>query len=218
SQQISDWANEQASSAEEVATSMEEMSASIQQNTTNATETEAISEKAANSIGEVNNSFRKTAGSMKTIVEKIQIIGEIVRQTNILALNAAVEAARAGENGKGFAVIATEIRKLAERSRGAAEEIDEISHKGIKEADDSFKLLASVIPNIEKTSRLVKEIANSSREQNESSIQVSNALQQLNEIVQHNAAAAEEMASNSQELRSQADHLKETMSFFKQKK
>lgn len=214
SQQISDWASEQASSAEEVASSMEQMTASIQQNTTNAKETEKISEKASTDIAEVNQSFQKTASSMKTIVDKIQIIGEIVRQTNILALNAAVEAARAGEQGKGFSVIAAEIRKLAERSRSAAEEIDTLSKSGIIITDNSTKLLSAVVPNIEKTSQLIKEIVTSSLEQSESSQQVSNALQQLNQIVQHNAASAEEMSSSSQELNTQADDLKEIMSFF----
>ena len=214
-QQISEWASEQASSAEEVASSMEEISASIQQNALNASETKMISEKASKGIAQVSESFRETADSMKSIVDKIQIIGEIVRQTNILALNAAVEAARAGEQGKGFSVIATEIRKLAERSRSAAEEINELSAAGVIVADSSVSLLTSIIPDIEKTSVLVNEIVNSSREQSESSQQVSHALQQLNQIVQHNASSAEEMANGSHELNNQANELKNVMSFFR---
>lgn len=213
-QQISEWASEQASSAEEVASSMEEISASIQQNTLNASETKKISDKASKGITQVSESFQETAQSMKTIVDKIQIIGEIVRQTNILALNAAVEAARAGEQGKGFSVIATEIRKLAERSRTAAEEINELSASGVVVADNSVTLLSSIIPDIEKTSVLVNEIVNSSREQSESSQQVSHALQQLNQIVQQNASSAEEMAGSSNELNNQARELKDVMSFF----
>src|SRR5690606_8506287 len=97
SQEISQGANEQAASAEEVAASMEEMSAAIQQNTDNAQQTEKISVKAAVDIAEGNHSVSQTVTSMKVIADKIGIIGEISRQTNILALNAAVEAARAGE-------------------------------------------------------------------------------------------------------------------------
>lgn len=215
SQQISQGANEQAASAEEVASSMEEMSASIQQNTDNAQQTEKISLKAATDIGEGNKAVAQTVLSMKSIADKIKIIGEIARQTNILALNAAVEAARAGEHGRGFAVVAAEVRKLAERSQNAATEIDDLSKNSVGVAEMSGKLLESIVPDIQRTANLVQEIAASSQEQSESSNQVNNALQQLNQIVQQNAANAEEMASSSEELAAQADSLKDLVSFFK---
>lgn len=215
SQQISQGANEQAASAEEVASSMEEMSSSITQNNDNAVQTEKISIKAAKDIAEGNQSVEQTVTSMKTIADKITIIGEIARQTNILALNAAVEAARAGEHGRGFAVVAAEVRKLAERSHAAATETDELSKSSVQVAEKSGQLLASIVPDIQKTSTLVQEIAASSQEQSESSNQVNNALQQLNQIVQQNAANAEEMASSSEELAAQADSLKDLVSFFK---
>lgn len=215
SQQISQGANEQAASAEEVASSMEEMSSAIQQNTDNAQQTEKISVKAAIDISEGNKSVALTVTSMKTIADKIKIIGEIARQTNILALNAAVEAARAGEHGRGFAVVAAEVRKLAERSHNAAAEIDSLSKNSVDVAEKSGKLLESIVPDIQRTSNLVQEIAASSQEQSESSNQVNNALQQLNQIVQQNAANAEEMASSSEELAAQADSLKDLVSFFK---
>ncbi|MDN4166133.1 methyl-accepting chemotaxis protein [Cytophagales bacterium LB-30] len=215
SQQISQGANEQAASAEEVASSMEEMSASIVQNTDNAQQTEKISVKAAHDISEGNQSVSTTVSSMKTIADKIKIIGEIARQTNILALNAAVEAARAGEHGRGFAVVAAEVRKLAERSHNAATEIDELSKKSVDVAEKSGKLLSEIVPDIQKTANLVQEITSSSEEQRESSNQVNSALQQLNQIIQRNAANAEEMASSSEELAAQADTMKEIISFFK---
>jgi methyl-accepting chemotaxis protein len=215
SQEVSQGANEQAASAEEVAAAMEEMSASIQHNADNAQQTEKISIKAANDIMEGNKSVSQTVSAMKTIAEKIKVIGEIARQTNILALNAAVEAARVGEHGKGFAVVAAEVRKLAERSHTAAAEINDLSKNSVEVAEKSGQLLAEIMPDIQRTSSLVQEIAASSLEQNESAGQVNIALQQLNQIVQRNAANAEEMASSSEELSSQAESLKDLVSFFR---
>jgi methyl-accepting chemotaxis protein len=214
SQQVSQGATEQAASAEEVSSSMEEMSANIQQNTDNAQQTEKIAEQAAGDIQEGNKSVGQTVESMKTIAEKISIISEIAFQTNILALNAAVEAARAGEHGKGFAVVAAEVRKLAERSQVAANEIDEVSASSVDIAEQSGKLLEEIVPNIQKTAKLVQEISAASMEQSSGADQVNNAIQQLNQVTQQNAAAAEEMATASEELSSQADQLNELVGFF----
>ena len=215
SQQVSQGATEQASSTEEVSSSMEEMSSNIQQNTDNAQQTEKIANKAAGDILEGSNSVNKTVESMKTIADKVSIISDIAFQTNILALNAAVEAARAGEHGKGFAVVAAEVRKLAERSQIAAAEIDGLSKSSVEVAEKSGTLLANIVPDIQRTSKLVQEITAASIEQNSGADQINNAIQQLNQITQQNAAASEEMATSSEELSSQADQLLELVSFFK---
>ncbi len=214
SQQMSEGSTEQAASAEEVSSSMEEMAANIQQNTDNAQQTEKIALQAADDVQEGSKAVNQTVDSMKKIAEKISIIGEIARQTNLLALNAAVEAARAGEHGKGFAVVAAEVRRLAERSQVAANEINELSSSSVAIADKSGKLLEQIVPNIQKTSRLVQEISAASMEQNAGAEQVNNAIQQLNQVIQQNAAGAEEMASSSEELSSQAEQLKDTISYF----
>jgi methyl-accepting chemotaxis protein len=215
SQQMSQGSQEQAASAEEISSSMEEMVSNIQQNTDNAQQTEKIALKAAEDIQEGSRSVNQTVESMKKIADKISIIGEIARQTNLLALNAAVEAARAGDHGKGFAVVAAEVRKLAERSQVAAAEINELSSSSVAIADKSGKLLEQIVPNIQSTARLVQEISAASLEQNTGAEQVNNAIQQFNQIIQQNAAASEEMATGSEELSSQADHLRDTISFFK---
>ncbi|MEO6187499.1 MAG: methyl-accepting chemotaxis protein [Chitinophagales bacterium] len=213
SQQMSEGATEQAASAEEVSSSMEEIASIIQQNTDNALQTEKIAVKVAEDIVEGNKAVSHTVQSMKEIADRISIIGDIARQTNLLALNAAVEAARAGDYGKGFAVVASEVRKLAERSQTAALEIDSLSKAGVMVAEKSGKLLQEIVPEIQKTSKLVQEISLSSIEQNTGANEVNKAIQQLNQVIQQNAATSEEMAASSEELASQADQLKEVISF-----
>jgi methyl-accepting chemotaxis protein len=215
SQTVSQGATEQAASVEEMAASIEEITSNIQQNSDNARETDRIAAKAASEIEEGSNLINITVESMQTIARKISIIGEIANQTNILALNAAVEAARAGEHGKGFGVVASEVGKLAERSKIAAAEIDELSKSGVEIAEKTKEILNKFVPNIEQTTRLVKEIANASAEQNTGAEQINTAIQMLNQVTQQNAASSEEMATVSEELAAQAEQLLRTISFFK---
>ncbi len=215
SQQMSQGASEQASSAEEVSSSMEQMAANIQQNTENAQQTEKIALNASDGISKLSQSALETSNYMIEVADKVSIIGEIARQTNILALNAAVEAARAGEHGKGFAVVAAEVRKLAERSQTAAAEIDTLTKTSVRATEEGAKMMSSIIPEINKTAKLVQEIAAASIEQNSGADQVNNAIQQLNHVTQQNAAASEEMATSSEELASQAQQLMEMITFFK---
>jgi methyl-accepting chemotaxis protein len=215
SQQMSQGAQEQASATEEVSSSMEQMVANIQQNTDNSRETEKISNKAAKDIQVSSDSVSETVEAITNIAEKIAIIEEIASKTDLLALNAAVEAARAGEHGKGFAVVAAEVRKLAERSQKAASEITEISSKTVKAARQSKELLLSTLPDISKTAQLVQEIAAASVEQTTGADQVNGAIQQLSQVTQGNASAAEEMSSNAEELNSQSEELKAAVSYFK---
>ncbi|MEY1637909.1 methyl-accepting chemotaxis protein [Tenuifilum osseticum] len=207
SQQLSERTNEQASSVEEISSSMEQMVSSIQQNTNNAKETEKISKSAAEGGKKGKESVTSAIKSMMLINEKINIITDIAFQTNILALNAAVEAARAGEHGKGFAVVAAEVRKLAERSRTAADEIGQFSNSSVSTAESAGKQFESIVPQIEKTAELVQEIAAASVEQNAGANQVNDSIQQLNQLTQHNASLAEEIASSAEELNSQAQQL-----------
>lgn len=215
SQQMSQGASEQASSAEEVSSSMEQMAANIQQNTDNAQEADKISQKVQEGVKKVGTASQDSLVSIKNIAEKINIINDIAFQTNILALNAAVEAARAGEQGRGFAVVAAEVRKLAERSKIAADEIVALSSKSVDVTENASELMNGLIPEIERTAKLVQEIAAASMEQSSGADQVNTAIQQLNQVTQQNAAASEEMATSAEELSSQADQLKEIVGYFK---
>jgi len=214
-QQLSQGSTEQASSVEEVSATMEEMVSNIAQNTMNAQEAEKISLIAQKGIKEVSDFSAKSVEASKIISGKIQIINDIAFQTNILALNAAVEAARAGAQGKGFAVVAAEVRKLAERSKVAADEIVALAKNSLKYAEGAGNLLNKTLPEIEKSTKLIQEIANASLEQNNGANQVNNAVQQLNDITQQNASTAEELASSTEELSNQAESLKELVAYFK---
>jgi methyl-accepting chemotaxis protein len=215
SQSLAQGSANQASAAEEISASMEQMSSIILQNTDNSKQTESISTKAVQSIKDGNQSTTVAVNAMNEIAEKIKIINDIALQTNILALNAAVEAARAGEHGKGFAVVAAEVRKLAERSKVAADEINELSGSGVSISKQAGIQLAELVPEIERTAMLVQEITAASQEQSAGSDQINHAIQQLSSITQQNAAASEELASSSEELASQAEQLKDLIRFFK---
>ncbi|NJO70109.1 MAG: chemotaxis protein, partial [Bacteroidetes bacterium] len=177
--QISEGASEQSASAEEVSSSIEEMSSTIQQNSDNSITTEKIAVASAQGMMDVNSAAQKSLEAIRQISEKIRIINDIAGKTDILAINAAIEAARAGEQGKGFAVVAAEVRKLAEVSQKAAVEINELSASSLRVTEESGSLMMKIIPEIQKTAQLVKEIAASSNEQRSGSEQITKAVMQF---------------------------------------
>lgn len=215
SQSVAQGASEQAASVEEISSSMEEMSSTVKQNADNAQQTAGIAVKAAADAQKGGDAVAETVNAMKSIADKIGIIEEIARQTNMLALNAAIEAGRAGDHGKGFAVVAAEVRKLAERSQGAAKEISSLSVSSVEVSERAGKLLSDIVPVIKKTADLVQEINASSNEQADGIAQVTKAIHQLDQVIQQNASSTEEMASASEELSAQGEQMLQTSSFFK---
>ncbi|HLO58397.1 MAG TPA: methyl-accepting chemotaxis protein [Bacteroidales bacterium] len=214
-QLLSTGAGEQAASVEEVSSTIEEMTSNISQTSDNAIQTEKISMLAYQGMKDVAERSYQTVNAEHTIANKIKIINDIAFQTNILALNAAVEAARAGDHGRGFAVVASEVRKLAERSKIAADEINTLSSTSLELAEGAGKRMTEIMPELEKTTRMVQEISAASTEQSNGSVQINEAVQQLNLVAQQNVSASEQISSSAEQLAAQAEELQGVVSFFR---
>lgn len=214
SEHIAQGTTLQASSAEEASASMEQMAANIRQNADNAKQTETIAVQASVDAERSGKAVQETVDAMRDITDKITIIEEISRQTNMLALNAAIEAARAGEHGKGFAVVADAVRKLAERSQAAAADIISLSKKSVEIAERAGEMLAQMVPDIRKNAELVQEISAASSEQTIGVEQINTAIQQLDKVIQQNSFNSNELASTAEELSYQSQQLQDDIAFF----
>jgi methyl-accepting chemotaxis protein len=215
SQSLSQGTSEQAASVEEVSASLEEMGAAIAQNAENSRSVETTAAHGAREAEDSGRVVKQTVEAMKSIAERIGLIEDIAYQTNLLALNAAIEAARAGEHGRGFSVVATEVRKLAERSQVAAKEIRTVAAGSVEVAIRAGERLDELVPGIRRTSELTQEVAAASSEQAAGVSQMTKAMAQVDQVTQRNASAAEELAAAAEELSAQAGSLHQLAAFFR---
>lgn len=215
SQSLSQSATEQASSLEDTSTRLENMAHSVQENSTHAMTTSKLAAASASEASHSGEAVARTVQAMREIANKIDLIEDIARKTNLLSLNAAIEAARAGEHGRGFSVVAAEVRQLAENSRQTAQQIGEEATNSVEIAEQAGQLLQQMVPAIANTAELVEKITAASQQQAHGLTQISESLSQLDKVTQQNAAASEELAATAEQLSAQAAQLQQTVSFFK---
>ena len=211
---LAEDAQSQAASVEEVTSSMEEIGSGVEQNTHNAKNTDSIAGETASMALEGGKAVTTTVDYMKNIARKIDLIEDISYQTNLLALNAAIEAARAGAHGKGFSVVAGEVRKLAEKSSLASKEIGALAAESVGISEQAGTLIEKIIPNIKKTAELISEIAIASEEQDQGIQQINTSMAQLNNIAQSNSDSSQSLVSIAKTLADHADNLQALMKKF----
>ena len=212
---ISESPSNQASLVEEITTSIEEMASGIHQNTENAKSSEKLSLFVASEMKQLSAEAKATLAQMLEIASKVKMISEIAEQTNILSLNAAVEAARAGDQGRGFAVVAGEVRKLAEKSKLAAKEITSITTLGVEKVKNVEQKLSGIVPDVERTTSMQSEIAQSSLEQGLGVDQINMAIASINTSSQQNAQSSEQLVDNAMDITNLSEQLNEIVSYFK---
>jgi methyl-accepting chemotaxis protein len=228
-QDLSSRTEQQASSLEETASSMEELTSTVKFNAENAREANALAISAAEIasrggavVGEVVNTMGSINDSSRKIVDIISVIDGIAFQTNILALNAAVEAARAGEQGRGFAVVASEVRTLAQRSAAAAKDIKGLIDDSVQKVslgsdlvDKAGQTMGEIVTSINRVTQIMTQISHASEEQSIGIAQVNDAITQMDQVTQQNAALVEQAAAAAESMQEQSAKLADVVSVFK---
>ncbi len=211
---LSDGARDQTSSVEETLAAIEEMATCNEQTAHHVKDTKQIAIHVTKAAKATIDAVLIATNSMKNISKETWVVESIANKTNLLAVNASVEATRVGEEGKGFSVVATEVRKLAETTRESVTNIRTLCQKVIEAAESGGTKLNSLLPEIQKTQLLVEQISEGSEEQSMGTRQISTSMQELDKIVQENAAVSVEMMSASETLAEQVRHLEKDMIFF----
>ena len=228
-QDLSARTEEQASSLEETASSMEQLTSAVRQNGEHARQANqlaasasSVAQQGGNVVAQVVETMASINASSHRIVDIISVIDGIAFQTNILALNAAVEAARAGEQGRGFAVVASEVRNLAQRSATAAKEIKALIGDSVEQVEAGSKLVAQagdtmreVVTSVQRVTDIMAEISHAGEEQGAGIEQINQAVSEMDNVTQQNAALVEEAAAAAEALKQQADQLERVVSIFK---
>lgn len=214
SEELSVSSTEQAATTEEITASLDEVISTIILNKEGTMNSQVIVKEVEGDLEVAREAVESSYNVIKQIIKKISLINEISFQTNLLAINASVEAAHAGKEGKGFGVVAREVKTLSKKSHIAAEEINELSNSSLKIGNKANELTQKVVPEIQRTSQIIRKIAAQSNEQSEAIKEVGISISQLNDITQQNAVASEELSANSEELALLAEELAKSINYF----
>ena len=212
---VAEEAKSQVSFGNQIHDLIDKMTVSIQQNTQNALHTKDFTDKFASDMDNITLASENTLDSIQIVIDKIKVIDEISERTDLLAINAAVEAARAGENGKGFGVVAAEIRKLAEHCLEASTEINESSKWSLKTTNQAAELIQQMLPNITKIAEKVTQISDICKEQLNMTYSISMSVMQLVSIAANNSDFADQISNYSENLSKNITDLNIVTNFFK---
>ncbi|MBN2807524.1 MAG: hypothetical protein JXR22_12775, partial [Prolixibacteraceae bacterium] len=212
---ISKGSSEQAAYVEDIAQRLTVIAEKTRQNANNANETRMLSHEVKDEMNKIKSETASSLQVSRSIADKVATINYITMQTKILALNAAVEAARAGKAGDGFQVIAEEVRRLAEVTRDAADEIVSLTEANFNQSQQVSAMVQKIIPLIENNTDFIADVAQSSQEQHENILHVDHIIKKLHEMSQENAVAAEELAAGTEELEEQMKQLTQLVAYFK---
>lgn len=228
-QNLAEGSTEQSAAVEEMALNLDGVAAKAKDNSRTAGETAEISrhllelaEHGASQMQRLDTAMQEIRDSSQKVSQVVKVIDDIAYQTNILAINAAVQAAHVGEHGKGFTVVAREIRSLAIKCADAAKEVSELVHESMAKADDGFAItketgasIVSIVRDVQESSRTIKKIAEASGQQSAALSEISSGVSQISIVVQRNSLTAEQSAAAAEELTGQADLLNHHLSYFK---
>lgn len=211
---IQESSEHQLESIQSAAQNIQSIADNAKQNAIYAEKTDVAAEASMQEALQGREAVTATRQRMNEVAEKIGLIEEIAYQTNILALNAAIEAARSGEAGKGFSVVAIEVRKLAERSQVAASEIHSITQESIKAGENAVQFIESIVGKFKETAEMIREISVSSKYQGDESNSANDSMQQLRYLAENNVGHTHSLSELSRELLQGAELLENKLSRF----
>ena len=207
----------QTNSLEQTTQSVKDISKNIEYTSQNSKENVKKIDDLYDMLKIVRDAIKNTQSILKDVSDKTSLIEDIAEQTNLLALNAAIEAARAGESGKGFSVVAIEVRKLAEKSREISNDMTHVINLSVKESNQVNHLMEGIMPNMEQISSSINNVSKITKDEDTSIKQIYESITEIDEITNQNANISKELSDLSNTMNNKATELLKTMKFFKVK-
>jgi methyl-accepting chemotaxis protein len=214
SQSLSQAAMDETAAVKQTTSSLQSVNVSVSDNAERSQRAEGMAVAGAASAEQTGRAMQATLSAFETISGKLEAIEQIAAQSTLLSLNAAIEAARAGDHGRGFSVVAGEVRNLADQSQLTAKDIAQVASASRNTVLESAKLLSGLVSTIRQTTTEVQGVAGTSVAQARALNEVNAALDQVSQIAQQNAQAAEELAAMAGDMARQAESLTQVLAYF----